>query len=109
MRSEVRGVKDTVWFRRKPDGSRENKPMDSDEKVWEILLSADKKDYERICVEYGITNFRGMLTRLSEMKKEKEAEVAQVGLCSPNTSSYWSTVDRWRTDTGVRTLRRMLS
>ncbi|XP_059926473.1 immunoglobulin-like and fibronectin type III domain-containing protein 1 isoform X7 [Gadus macrocephalus] len=63
--------------KRKPDGTREEKPMDNEEKVWEILLSADKKDYESICIEYGITNFRGMLTRLNEMRKEKEAEVAQ--------------------------------
>lgn len=56
--------------------------MEPEEKVWEILLSADKKDYERICIEYGITNFRGMLKRLSEMRKEKEEEVAEVHLCS---------------------------
>uniref|UniRef100_A0A667WKD5 Immunoglobulin like and fibronectin type III domain containing 1, tandem duplicate 1 n=1 Tax=Myripristis murdjan TaxID=586833 RepID=A0A667WKD5_9TELE len=55
----------------------EGDPMESEEKVWEILLSADKKDYERICAEYGITNFRGMLKRLTEMKKEREEEVAQ--------------------------------
>ncbi|XP_056129387.1 immunoglobulin-like and fibronectin type III domain-containing protein 1 [Lampris incognitus] len=51
--------------------------MEPMEKVWEILLSADKKDYERICIEYGITDFRGMLRRLTEMKKEKEREIAQ--------------------------------
>lgn len=62
--------------------------MEPEEKVWEILLSADKKDYERICIEYGITNFRGMLKRLSEMKKEKEEEVAQVRLCSPPTQQF---------------------
>uniref|UniRef100_A0A667WYX0 Immunoglobulin like and fibronectin type III domain containing 1, tandem duplicate 1 n=1 Tax=Myripristis murdjan TaxID=586833 RepID=A0A667WYX0_9TELE len=56
---------------------KKGKPMESEEKVWEILLSADKKDYERICAEYGITNFRGMLKRLTEMKKEREEEVAQ--------------------------------
>lgn len=52
--------------------------MVTEEKVWEILLSADKKDYERICAEYGITNFRGMLKKLNEMKKEREEEVAEV-------------------------------
>lgn len=62
----------------KPDGTREEKPMDASEKVWEILLSAEKKDYERICAEYGITNFRGMLKKLTEMKKEREEEIAQV-------------------------------
>lgn len=52
--------------------------METEERVWEILLSADKKDYERICAEYGITNFRGMLKKLNEMKKEREEEVAEV-------------------------------
>lgn len=60
------------------DGSREEKTMETEEKVWEILLSAEKKDYERICAEYGITDFRGMLKRLSEMKKEREEEIAAV-------------------------------
>lgn len=53
--------------------------MEPDEKVWEILLSADKKDYERICQDYGITDFRGMLRKLCEMKKEREEEIA--GVC----------------------------
>uniref|UniRef100_A0A3Q3GFD5 Immunoglobulin like and fibronectin type III domain containing 1, tandem duplicate 1 n=1 Tax=Labrus bergylta TaxID=56723 RepID=A0A3Q3GFD5_9LABR len=48
-----------------------------EEKVWEILMSADKKDYEHICCEYGITDFRGMLKRLSEMKREREEEIAE--------------------------------
>lgn len=61
-----------------PDGTREEKTMDANEKVWEILLSAEKKDYEQICVEYGITDFRGMLKKLTEMKKEHEEEIAQV-------------------------------
>lgn len=61
-----------------PDGTREAKQMEPEEKVWEILLSADKKDYERICAEYGITDFRGMLKRLNEMKREREEEIAEV-------------------------------
>lgn len=52
--------------------------MEDEEKVWEILLSADKKDYEKICAEYGITDFRGMLKKLTEMKKEREQEIASV-------------------------------
>ncbi|XP_013989269.2 immunoglobulin-like and fibronectin type III domain-containing protein 1.1 isoform X5 [Salmo salar] len=55
----------------------EQKPLESEEKIWEILMSADKKDYEQICAEYGITNFRGMLTKLAEMKREREVEQAQ--------------------------------
>uniref|UniRef100_A0A8C9W802 Immunoglobulin like and fibronectin type III domain containing 1, tandem duplicate 1 n=1 Tax=Scleropages formosus TaxID=113540 RepID=A0A8C9W802_SCLFO len=59
-------------------GLREVKKQgEIDEKVWEILLSADKKDYERICMEYGITDFRGMLKKLGEMKREREEEQAR--------------------------------
>jgi len=43
-----------------------------------LLLSAEKKDYESICVKYNITDFRGMLKKLVEMKKEREEEQAQV-------------------------------
>ncbi|XP_055077636.1 immunoglobulin-like and fibronectin type III domain-containing protein 1 [Periophthalmus magnuspinnatus] len=73
---------DTADFRknlkkRNPDGTREEKVMEPEEKVWEILLSADKKDYEAICVEHGITDFRGMLKKLSEMKREREEEIAE--------------------------------
>ncbi|GLD62995.1 immunoglobulin-like and fibronectin type III domain-containing protein 1 [Lates japonicus] len=63
--------------KRNADGTREEKPMEPEEKVWEILLSAEKKDYERICAEYGITDFRGMLKRLTEMKREREEEIAE--------------------------------
>ncbi|XP_076132939.1 immunoglobulin-like and fibronectin type III domain-containing protein 1 [Alosa pseudoharengus] len=45
-----------------------------DEKFWEILMSADKKEYERICAEFGVTNFRWMLKKLNEIKKEREEE-----------------------------------
>uniref|UniRef100_A0A672ZHY6 Immunoglobulin like and fibronectin type III domain containing 1, tandem duplicate 1 n=1 Tax=Sphaeramia orbicularis TaxID=375764 RepID=A0A672ZHY6_9TELE len=38
---------------------------------------AEKKDYESICVEYGITDFRGMLKKLTEMKREREEEIAE--------------------------------
>lgn len=46
--------------------------------MWDLLLSADKKDYERICAEYGITDFRGMLKKLNELKREREQEQALV-------------------------------
>ncbi|XP_076003213.1 immunoglobulin-like and fibronectin type III domain-containing protein 1.1 [Genypterus blacodes] len=63
--------------KRNVDGTREEKAMEQEDKVWEILLSADKKDYERICTEYGITDFRGMLKKLKAMKKEREDEIAE--------------------------------
>uniref|UniRef100_A0A672FC61 Immunoglobulin like and fibronectin type III domain containing 1, tandem duplicate 4 n=1 Tax=Salarias fasciatus TaxID=181472 RepID=A0A672FC61_SALFA len=55
----------------------EKKEGEVDDKFWELLLSAEKKDYEKICAEYGITDFRWMLKKLNEMKKEREEEQAE--------------------------------
>uniref|UniRef100_A0A673M6F5 Immunoglobulin like and fibronectin type III domain containing 1, tandem duplicate 1 n=1 Tax=Sinocyclocheilus rhinocerous TaxID=307959 RepID=A0A673M6F5_9TELE len=64
-------------LRRSAGKKAEKKEGDIDDSVWELLLSAEKKDYEHICIEYGITDFRGMLKKLVEMKKEREEEQAQ--------------------------------
>lgn len=58
----------------------EIKEGEVDPKLWELLMSADKKDYESICLEFGITDFRWMLKKLNEMKKEREEEQAEVWL-----------------------------
>uniref|UniRef100_A0A3B4DPS6 Immunoglobulin like and fibronectin type III domain containing 1, tandem duplicate 3 n=1 Tax=Pygocentrus nattereri TaxID=42514 RepID=A0A3B4DPS6_PYGNA len=55
----------------------ERKDGDVDERFWELLLSADKKDYEHICAEYGVTDFRWMLKKLNEKKREIEEQQAQ--------------------------------
>ncbi|XP_019401864.1 PREDICTED: immunoglobulin-like and fibronectin type III domain-containing protein 1 isoform X2 [Crocodylus porosus] len=47
------------------------------EQVWQLLLHADKKDYEKICLRYGIVDFRGMLRKLQQMKKDKEDKQAK--------------------------------
>ncbi|XP_042320216.1 immunoglobulin-like and fibronectin type III domain-containing protein 1 [Sceloporus undulatus] len=47
------------------------------EQVWQLLLNADKKDYEKICLKYGVVDFRGMLKTLQEMRKEREDKQAQ--------------------------------
>lgn len=59
------------------DAKEENK-METDEKFWEVLMSAEKKDYESICVQYGVTDFRGMLKKLNEKKIEREKEKEKV-------------------------------
>uniref|UniRef100_A0A4W5R209 Immunoglobulin like and fibronectin type III domain containing 1, tandem duplicate 2 n=1 Tax=Hucho hucho TaxID=62062 RepID=A0A4W5R209_9TELE len=33
-----------------------------DPKFWEVLLSSPKKDYENVCMEYGVTDFRNQFT-----------------------------------------------
>uniref|UniRef100_A0A8C2L5L2 Immunoglobulin like and fibronectin type III domain containing 1, tandem duplicate 1 n=1 Tax=Cyprinus carpio TaxID=7962 RepID=A0A8C2L5L2_CYPCA len=79
QKAEAAPAADPTEFRkmlRKGAGKKveEKKEGDIDDSVWELLLSAEKKDYERICIEYGITDFRGMLKKLAEMKKEREEE-----------------------------------
>lgn len=58
--------------------SKEEAKPEIDEKFWELLLSADKKDYESICVQYGVTDFRGMLKKLNAKKIEREQEQERV-------------------------------
>ncbi|XP_045733018.1 immunoglobulin-like and fibronectin type III domain-containing protein 1 isoform X2 [Mirounga angustirostris] len=47
------------------------------EQVWQLLTTADRKDYERICLKYGIVDYRGMLRKLKELRKEHEDKMAQ--------------------------------
>ncbi|XP_051754231.1 LOW QUALITY PROTEIN: immunoglobulin-like and fibronectin type III domain-containing protein 1 [Ctenopharyngodon idella] len=63
-------LKKTVVKRRQ----KQTKEGEIDPRFWEVLLSAAKKDYERICQEYGVTDFRWMLKKLNLKKKEREAE-----------------------------------
>ncbi|XP_061543498.1 immunoglobulin-like and fibronectin type III domain-containing protein 1 [Phycodurus eques] len=49
-----------------------------DPKLWELLLSAPKKDYQTICLDFGVTDFRWLLKRLNQMKKERADEQAKV-------------------------------
>uniref|UniRef100_A0A3B4YZD7 Immunoglobulin like and fibronectin type III domain containing 1, tandem duplicate 3 n=1 Tax=Stegastes partitus TaxID=144197 RepID=A0A3B4YZD7_9TELE len=57
---------------------KEEAKLEIDDKFWDLLLSADKKDYERICAQYAITDFRWMLKKLNEKKVEREKEQEKV-------------------------------
>ncbi|KAM6980873.1 immunoglobulin-like and fibronectin type III domain-containing protein 1 [Aplochiton taeniatus] len=56
----------------------QRKDGEVDQRFWDLLLSADKKDYESICKEYGVTDFRWMLKHLNEKKREMEEEQSKV-------------------------------
>ncbi|KAM3877763.1 immunoglobulin-like and fibronectin type III domain-containing protein 1 [Diretmus argenteus] len=60
------------------DNKEEKHEGEIDESFWEILLSADKKDYEKVCAQYGVTDFRWMLKKLNEKKQEMEEEQEKV-------------------------------
>nr|XP_040061043.1 immunoglobulin-like and fibronectin type III domain-containing protein 1 [Gasterosteus aculeatus aculeatus] len=49
-----------------------------DPKLLELLISAPKKDYERICFDFGVSDFRWLLKRLNQLKKERNDEQAKV-------------------------------
>lgn len=66
-----------LFFRVDVEAKEENK-AEQGEKFWEVLMSAEKKDYESICVQYGVTDFRGMLKKLNEKKIEREKEQEKV-------------------------------
>ncbi|KAL7407800.1 hypothetical protein ABVT39_013778 [Epinephelus coioides] len=58
--------------------AKEEKKREIDDSFWELLMSADKKDYESICSQYGVTDFRGMLTKLNAKKFERQQEQERV-------------------------------
>uniref|UniRef100_A0A3Q0RSJ7 Immunoglobulin like and fibronectin type III domain containing 1, tandem duplicate 2 n=1 Tax=Amphilophus citrinellus TaxID=61819 RepID=A0A3Q0RSJ7_AMPCI len=57
---------------------KSQKEGEIDPKLWELLICAPRKDYEKICLEFGVTDFRWLLKRLNQMKKEREDEQAKV-------------------------------
>ncbi|XP_053819675.1 immunoglobulin-like and fibronectin type III domain-containing protein 1 [Vidua chalybeata] len=64
---------DSKKLLRKRVAAPKPKPLDK-EAVWQLLLHADRRDYEKICLKYGIVDFRGMLRKLQEMRKDTESE-----------------------------------
>ncbi|XP_068029613.1 immunoglobulin-like and fibronectin type III domain-containing protein 1 isoform X46 [Anomalospiza imberbis] len=64
---------DSKKLLRKRVAAPKPKPLDK-EAVWQLLLHADRRDYEKICMKYGIVDFRGMLRKLQEMRKDTESE-----------------------------------
>ncbi|XP_062315337.1 immunoglobulin-like and fibronectin type III domain-containing protein 1 isoform X3 [Osmerus eperlanus] len=66
-------------LRKRAKGEKKEEKHDGeiDERFWEVIMSADRKDYERICAEYGVKDFRVMLKKLNEKKEEREVEQAK--------------------------------
>ena len=58
--------------------AKEDKKPEIDDKFWELLLSAEKKDYESIYAQYGVTDYRGILKKLSAKKIEREEQQSKV-------------------------------
>ncbi|XP_062283109.1 immunoglobulin-like and fibronectin type III domain-containing protein 1 [Scomber scombrus] len=61
--------------RSKVETEEENQTNTEDEgtntRFWDAMLNADRKDYERICNEFGVSDLHSILKRLEERKKER--------------------------------------
>ncbi|XP_061466182.1 immunoglobulin superfamily member 22 isoform X2 [Rhineura floridana] len=61
-----------------PAPKKKEKKTIGEKEMLEILSKVPKKDFERVCAEYGFTDFRGLLRKLKEMKKKVEVEAVKV-------------------------------
>ncbi|KAG8125722.1 hypothetical protein E2320_020886 [Naja naja] len=57
--------------------SKKVKKVIGEKEMLEILSQVPKKDFEKVCMEYGFTDFRGLLKKLKQMKK-KEVEAIKI-------------------------------
>lgn len=46
------------------------------------MLNADKRDYERICTEFGVSDLHLILKKLEVKKKERAKKKSKVGKLS---------------------------
>ena len=60
----------------KVETEEENQTSTEDEgtntRFWDAMMNADRKDYERICTEFGVSDLHSILKRLEKRKKERE-------------------------------------
>ncbi|TKC39634.1 hypothetical protein EI555_007989, partial [Monodon monoceros] len=60
-----------------PPPKKQQKKVTDEKEMLEILSQVPKKDFEKVCMEYGFTDFRGLLKKLKGMKKV-EVETIQI-------------------------------
>ncbi|XP_043436714.1 immunoglobulin superfamily member 22 [Prionailurus bengalensis] len=63
-----------------PAPKKKQKKGIGEKEMLEILSKVPKKDFEKVCMEYGFTDFRGLLKKLKEMKK---VEVETIRILKP--------------------------
>uniref|UniRef100_A0A8B9HME6 Immunoglobulin like and fibronectin type III domain containing 1, tandem duplicate 2 n=1 Tax=Astyanax mexicanus TaxID=7994 RepID=A0A8B9HME6_ASTMX len=81
----------TNQFGKAVSTKRKEKPKkegEVDPKFWEVMLSAQKKDYERICREFGVFDYRWMLKKLNQMKKELEEEQTKIEVRTSGNAEF---------------------
>lgn len=53
-----------------------------DKKFWDAMLSADSKDYARICAEFGVGDLDHILKKLEQKRREQAQNKNMVGKLS---------------------------
>uniref|UniRef100_A0A672YVD5 Immunoglobulin like and fibronectin type III domain containing 1, tandem duplicate 3 n=1 Tax=Sphaeramia orbicularis TaxID=375764 RepID=A0A672YVD5_9TELE len=76
---EGKNISDPLDFRKLLKKSKidesETKKEDEDERFWDAMINADKKDYERICTEFGVADMQRILQKLEHKKRERANKV----------------------------------
>lgn len=72
----------------------ENQPIlpneETEKRFWDAMCNADRRDYERICNEFGVKDMEFVLKRLEEKKKERAQNKYKV--CRNSSSQLRSNV-----------------
>ncbi|MBZ3868933.1 Immunoglobulin superfamily member 22 [Sciurus carolinensis] len=64
--------------KRAPPTPKKKQKVTDEKEMLEILSKVPKKDFEKVCMEYGFTDFRGLLKKLKGMKKKVEVEAIRI-------------------------------
>ncbi|XP_029291763.1 immunoglobulin-like and fibronectin type III domain-containing protein 1 [Cottoperca gobio] len=67
-------------FRKMLRRSKVEEKAESDERFWDAMLNADRKEYERICNEFGVADFHSILKKLEDKKKERAQNKCKGGV-----------------------------
>uniref|UniRef100_A0A3B4TD64 Titin n=1 Tax=Seriola dumerili TaxID=41447 RepID=A0A3B4TD64_SERDU len=75
--------------------SKQKSPQEEkDIDIVELLRNVDPKEYEKYARMYGITDYRGLLQAIEQLKKEKAEESGRpVTLCTVSASDVFMSVD----------------
>lgn len=84
-----------VLFSKVEENQTKQEDGETDKRFWDAMLNADKKDYEHICTQFGVTDLDLMLKKLEEKKRKRvqnkckvwKLSVLKVDALSPAKSS----------------------
>lgn len=67
-----------IFFTHNYTSKAEKAGGEMDERFWDAMLNADRRDYDRICSEFGVSDLHLILKKLEEKKKERAQKNCKV-------------------------------